>query len=104
MIKNVNLLLSTAVLFLLIMHNSVSADGNISEGKAKYTLCQNCHVLSKKGANSEYPYLVGKSETYLQEQLKAYRDGFRSNNIMRAMTFALSNEDIENLAAYIASR
>ena len=46
---------------------------------------------------------AGQSEIYLREQLRTYRNGRRSDEVMAVMAKPLSDADIENLAARYAA-
>ena len=87
------------------------AAGNIEAGKlaAEKFNCASCH-----GANysipidPSYPKLAGQHKDYLAQALKAYQRGAdgaygRGNAIMGAQAKALSNIDIQNIAAYLNS-
>ena len=43
-------------------------------------------------------------EQYLAKQIKAFRDGTRTDPTMAPMVAALTDDDIANLAAYFASQ
>jgi len=47
--------------------------------------------------------LGGQSAAYLAAALKAYRSGDRNNETMHAIAAGLSDQDIEDLAAYYSS-
>ena len=47
--------------------------------------------------------LGGQSEAYIAAALKAYRAGDRNNETMRAIAASLSDEDIDDLAAYYSA-
>ena len=67
--------------------------------------CSSCH--SPHAERPATPVLEGLSESYLREQLSAFRDGRRSNDINRQMrnaVQALSEREIAELSRYYASR
>lgn len=90
---------------------NVFAAGNIDAGKAaaeKY----NCFACHGKDYNTPidptYPKLAGQHKDYLQNAMIAYKRGSdgpngRGNAIMGAQVKPLSNQDIQNIAAYLNS-
>jgi len=81
-----------------------AAAGDAAAGKAKIGLCMACHGQDGKGTTPDYPNLGGQSEKYLASALKAYKSGGRDNPIMKPMAATLSDEDVDNVAAYYASQ
>ncbi len=77
--------------------------GDAEAGKEKSLTCQACHGPDGKGTLPMYPVIAGQYEDYLAHSLRAYRDGKRTNAIMAGLAAPLSDEDIEDLAAYYAS-
>lgn len=76
----------------------------MGEAKAKETLCSMCHLGGLKGQN-EIPRVAGQHFDYVVKQLKDFRAGRRTNDAgnMSAVSKTLSDEDIENLAHYLAT-
>jgi cytochrome c553 len=72
--------------------------------KAAETLCTMCHGTGFRGQN-EVPRLAGQQHDYIVKQLKDFKEGKRTNDAgnMAAVSKTLSDEDIENLAAYLAN-
>ena len=79
------------------------AAGNPVAGEKKSQVCQACHGTDGRGTNPTYPVLAGQHQSYLAQSLKAYRDGTRQNAVMAGMAASLSDQDIEDLAAYYAA-
>jgi len=77
--------------------------GDVEQGKAQSASCVACHGVKGISPNPQWPNLAGQQEQYLVLSLKAYRDGDRNDPIMAPLAKNLSDEDIENLAAYYAS-
>ena len=78
--------------------------GDVKAGRQKALLCQTCHGLNDGLAKlPEAPNLAGQSEFYLVNALNAYKGGARKNDMMSAVAPALSQTDIEDLAAYFAA-
>lgn len=76
--------------------------GDIEAGKAKSVVCASCHGAAGVSNNPLWPNLAGQQAQYLAKQLRSFRDGDRSDPLMSPMAKPLSDEDIENLAAYYA--
>jgi cytochrome c553 len=55
------------------------------------------------GTPPTYPRLQGRDAAFVKENLSNFRNGKRKNPTMNAMAAGLSDEDIDNLAAYIDS-
>ena len=77
------------------------AAGNAAAGKDKSAVCAGCHGDKGQGI-APNPALAGKPEADLVKALKDFKSG-RVNSVMHGLTASLSDQDIENLAAYYAS-
>lgn len=95
----------------LVMSSAAFAGANLEAGKAaaaKFN-CASCHGANfNEPIDPSYPKLAGQHKDYLVQALKSYQRGAvgtsgRSNAIMEAQAKALSNADIENIAAYLNS-
>ncbi|HJW53575.1 MAG TPA: c-type cytochrome [Burkholderiaceae bacterium] len=76
-----------------------------AKGKAKSdeTLCTMCHLGGFLGQN-EIPRVAGQQYDYVVKQLRDFKARHRTNDAgnMASVTSTLSDEDIENLANYLA--
>jgi len=105
------LVLVTALgaLGLLATGLSVAEPGSssLASGRDKYVQCASCHGSDGRSAvMPQYPKIGGQNLEYLVNALKAYRDGRRQGtyaSIMSAAAKPLSDTDIADLAAYVAS-
>ncbi|MFK8012876.1 MAG: cytochrome c [Marinicellaceae bacterium] len=95
-------LLLTSILASSLISFSAFA-GDAAAGKAKSAVCAACHGPAGISVNPMWPNLAGQQELYLIKQIKAFRDGTRKDPSMAPMVAGLSDEDIENLAAYYTS-
>ncbi len=77
---------------------------DIEAGKAKSALCMACHGADGNSTNVIWPRLAGQHASYLAKQLRDYKSGKRVNATMQGMVAALSEDDIDNLAAFYASQ
>lgn len=78
------------------------ARGNAADGKTKAAACFACHGTDGNGVDPQYPRLAGQYNGYLVEVLHEYKNGGRSNPIMKGMVATLSDQDIEDVAAYFS--
>lgn len=72
-------------------------------GRKKASACQTCHGLDGIAVMPIAPHIAGESDIYLQSQLKAFRSGRRTHEIMSVIARDLSDEDIADLAAWYSS-
>lgn len=74
------------------------------EAKAAETLCTMCHQGGFKGQN-EIPRVAGLPYDYIVKQLRDFKERKRTNDAgnMTSVARTLSDEDIENLAQYLAT-
>lgn len=72
--------------------------------KSETELCQGCHGDTGINAVSSYPLLAGQYSGYLLKQLRNFKSGARSHQIMNGMAENLSEEDMSDIAAYFASQ
>lgn len=76
--------------------------GDAQAGKAKSATCASCHGANGEGM-APNPALAGNSESQLLQAMHDYKSGKRDNAMMKALVAALSDQDMEDLAAYYAS-
>jgi len=103
-----NLFISAAFLLVsgLALPVQSAHAGDAAAGKVKAYTCTGCHGIP--GYNNVYPtYKVpkigGQNYEYLTASLKAYRDGERHHSTMELQASSLSDQDIDDIAAYFAS-
>jgi cytochrome c553 len=99
-------ILSVAALALMGAFGTAVA-GDAEAGKAKYAVCAGCHGPTGAGnAALNYPKLSGLEAGYAAQQLRDFKSGARNTPMaatMKAMTAGLSDADMDNLGAYIAT-
>ncbi len=76
--------------------------GNATAGKSAARHCAGCHGYDGNSLNPNVPNLAGQTADYLRKALKQYRDGQRSDELMRQPIKNLSDTTIADLAAYYA--
>lgn len=83
------------------------AAGDAQRGKQIGYTCLGCHGIENyKNVYPTYsvPKLVGQHPEYIVAALKAYRSKQRSHATMYAQASSLSDQDIEDVAAYLAGK
>ena len=78
-------------------------DGSADAGKARAITCNACHGAEGNSANPTWPSIAGQNAPYLLAQMKAFKDGTRSDPLMTSQAMLLSDEDMANLAVYFES-
>ena len=79
------------------------AAGDVKAGRAKALMCQACHGLDGLSKVPDAPNIAGQIEPYLVAQLQAFKSGVRNNEAMSVVIKSLSDQDIEDLAAYFSA-
>lgn len=94
-----------AILTLGTMHSALAGDATAGEATYSAKGCMGCHGPAGNSPNPEmFPKTAGLAEAYLVEQLKAFRNGERSNPMMSPMASGLTDDEIANLATYLAAQ
>jgi cytochrome c553 len=93
--------LVTAAMLPMMLSLPVLADAE-SEQTTK-NLCAGCHGPDGISTNPLWPNLAGQNAEYTAKQLRAYRDGTRSDLNMNSLMKPFSDADIEALAAHYAA-
>ena len=81
---------------------NLSASATAGKAKAD-AVCAVCHGKFGYSQMPNAPHLAGQPEIYVKEQLKAYRNGKRANEVMAVIAKPLTDDEISNLAAWYAS-
>lgn len=87
----------------LLAATAPSWANDIEAGRQKAQSCAVCHGADGIARMPGAPNLAGQPAMYLVEQLKNYRSGKRSHEIMNVTAKPLSDADINNLAAWYSS-
>jgi len=92
-------------LMILLTTGNVQAKGNIERGADLTSDCIECHGMDGKG-NFETPPIAGLKESYILQRLEGFKTGKikSTDGIMHLYTEGLSEQELQDLAAYWASR
>ncbi len=83
------------------------AAGDSEAGRGKAFTCMGCHgVPSYTNAYPTYhvPRLGGQHAAYMVAALQAYKNGQRDHKTMQAQVSNLTEQDMQDIAAYFESR
>lgn len=81
------------------------AAGDSEAGKKKFYTCEGCHgVVGYTNAYPTYnvPRLGGQHADYIIAALKSYQEGQRKHPSMQGNSVPLSDQDMQDIAAYVA--
>lgn len=83
---------------------SAHAAGNSADGAKKFYTCYGCHGIENyRNAYPDYsvPKLRHQHAAYIVAALQEYRSGDRPHATMHAQAASLSDQDMEDIAAYL---
>jgi cytochrome c553 len=82
-----------------------AAKADLAKGEATYTaVCASCHGADGNSGSPANPKLAQQHPEYLVKQLQEFKSGKRANAIMSGMSAGLSDADMKNIAAWLASK
>ena len=98
--------LTTVVLCAAVSFNAFNAfAADPAAGEAKAAICASCHGPAGNSVNPLWPKLAGQHAKYTAKQIRDFMAGeTRSDALMAPMIAALSEQDIEDISAYYATR
>lgn len=97
------ILIAGAIVCGLSSH-SVWAAGDAAAGATKAAACFACHGQDGNSAAATFPKLAGQSARYISKQVRDIKTGVRSVPAMAGLTNNLSDQDIDDIAAFFASK
>lgn len=96
--------LIVASLLLCSMGVANAQQGSADAGQAKSVTCGACHGADGNSVTPEWPNLAGQHAAYTVRQLEAYKEGLRTDAGMRGFAATLSDQDMQDIAAYFATQ
>jgi len=88
------------------MSLAARADGDPAKGKVDAYTCIGCHgVPNYTNVYPTYrvPQLAGQHAAYIVQALKEYKSGERNHKTMHAQASSLSDQQMQDIAAYFES-
>ena len=81
------------------------AKADLAKGEASYsTVCVACHAADGNSSIAENPKLAQQHPEYLIKQLQEFKSGKRASPVMQGFASMLSDEDMKNVSAWLASK
>lgn len=94
----------SASLLLACCWTMPASAADVAAGEQKSANCMGCHGPKGKSSNAQWPNLAAQQPAYVVSQLNAFKAGTRENPMMQSMAANLSDDEMNNLAAYYASQ
>ena len=95
------------ILLLSLASVNTFAAGDYEAGKIKAYTCTGCHgIVGYKNIYPTYsvPRIGGQNSEYLVIALQGFKSGEREHKTMNLQAEALSGQDIEDIAVYLAGQ
>ena len=81
------------------------AKPDLVKGEASYAaVCAACHGADGNSAIAVNPTLAQQHPEYLFKQLQEFKSGKRNNAVMKGFATMLTDEDMKNIAYWVASK
>ena len=80
------------------------AKPDLAKGEASYAVCAACHGADGNSTTPTFPKLAQQHPQYTVKQLQEFKSGKRNNAVMKPFATALSDADMRNIAAWLASK
>lgn len=86
-----------------IFEKENAADTMAATEQTAYYTCDGCHGPNNIRVESMSPKIIGQKKVYLAAKLRDFRDMKRINPYMNGVVAKLTDQDIDNLAAYYSN-
>jgi cytochrome c553 len=101
----VSLLFAASAAVLSFNAHAQAAKPDLAKGAATFgQVCVACHAADGNSTIAENPKLAQQHPEYLVKQLQEFKSGKRDNAVMKGFASALSDEDMRNIAFWLASQ
>ena len=105
MMSTARLLLATTLALSSLSVVAQDKKPDLAKGEASYTaVCAACHGADGNSGIPENPKLAGQHPQYLVKQLQEFKSGKRKNAVMTGFAATLSDDDMANIAHWLASK
>ncbi len=83
---------------------AAKAPPDLAKGEASFATCAACHGADGNSGTPANPKLAQQHPEYLVKQLQEFKSGKRANAIMMGFAAGLSDEDMRNIAYWVAAK
>jgi cytochrome c553 len=83
---------------------AATAVGSIEAGRTKSATCAACHGVDGNSVTPDWPMLAGQHSSYIVRQLRAFKNGERTDVTMKPFADLLSEQDMLDVAAYFEAQ
>ena len=81
------------------------AKPDLAKGEASFgTVCAACHAADGNSGTPANPKLAQQHPEYIIKQLQEFKSGKRNNAIMKGFATTLSDDDMKNIAYWLATK
>ena len=94
---------AAALAFSCVLAAPAARAADVEAGRQKAAMCAVCHGPQGLSLTPDAPHLAGQPALYLATQLRAYRSGARRHEVMAVIAKPLTDDDIDQIAAWFAS-
>jgi cytochrome c553 len=84
--------------------DGATAVGSIEAGRTKSATCAACHGVDGNSVTPDWPMLAGQHSSYIVRQLRAFKNGERTDVTMKPFADMLSEQDMLDVAAYFEAQ
>jgi cytochrome c553 len=100
-----SLLCAAAAAVLSFSAHAQTAKPDLAKGAALYgQVCVACHAADGNSTTPANPKIARQHPEYLVKQLQEFKSGKRDNAVMKGFASALSDEDMRNIAYWLADQ
>jgi cytochrome c553 len=102
--RTVPWLITPILLGSLVAFSAQAQEGSVDAGRTKSSTCAACHGADGNSVTPDWPMLAGQHASYIARQLRAFKNGERTDVTMKPFADLLSDQDVLDVAAYFAAQ
>lgn len=87
-----------------LSQTAAAQEGSVEAGRTKSVTCAACHGVDGNSVTPDWPMLAGQHASYIVRQLRAFKNGERTDVTMKPFADLLSDQDMLDVAAYFAAQ